>query len=252
MTKKEELKQVLRELNQEGDTAAARARAAELLKQLDAATLSLAEQELLEEGAVDEEELRSLCQVHLGVLGEELERQRPGVDSSHPIGILSGEHQIILRRLEELHEIAGKVREARGFSDIPGQVERLRAIALLLLDTEYHHKREEEALFPRLERHGVTGPPRIMRLEHEDLRAQKKRLAQLLEQAGKIDYPEFAAGVGEVGSYLASTLGDHIFKEDNILYPTALDTLDPEEWSELLKEFDRIGYCSFTPRPSGR
>jgi hypothetical protein len=53
-----------------------------------------------------------------------------------------------------------------------------------------------------------------------------------------------------MGSYIANNLKDHIYKEDNILYPTALDTLEPEEWSEVLEEFERIGYCCFTPRGS--
>lgn len=122
----------------------------------------------------------------------------------------------------------------------------MKAIAYLLLDTESHHKREEEALFPKLERHGVTGPPRIMRMEHEELRAQKRRLAELVEQAESMGYEAFSRELNEVGSYIASDLKDHIFKEDNILYPTALKTLEPEEWNKVLEEFEDIGYCCFT------
>lgn len=37
------------------------------------------------------------------------------------------------------------------------------------------------------------------------------------------------------------------FKEDNILYPIALQLLSPDEWEKVKKECDKIGYCCFTP-----
>ncbi|MFQ6121822.1 MAG: DUF438 domain-containing protein [Dehalococcoidales bacterium] len=48
MANKEELKQLLRELNKQSDSALVKERAADFLKNVDAKTLSLAEQELME------------------------------------------------------------------------------------------------------------------------------------------------------------------------------------------------------------
>ena len=134
MTNKEELKQLLRELNNQGNSAGVKERAAEFLKDLDPKTLSLAEQELMQEG----------------------------------------------------------------FSP-------------------------------------------------EELRARKRRLAKLVEQAGRTGFTEFTKQLTEVGSYIVDALKDHTFKEDNILYPTALKTLEPGEWNKVAEEFNRIGYCCFTP-----
>lgn len=131
-----------------------------------------------------QEELRRLCSVHLEVLGEELERQRSEAEATHPIGILMAEHKIILEKLNELRRIVGQTAATRGFDELGDRLHRLKEIACLLLDTESHHQREEEALFPRVERHGVTGPPRIMRLEHEELRAKKARLGELGRACG--------------------------------------------------------------------
>jgi hypothetical protein len=169
-------------------------------------------------------------------------------ERNHPVSILMEEHEIILENLAELGEIVGQVEAGDGFAHISNQLERLREISHLLLETESHHQREEEALFPRLERHGVTGPPQVMRLEHEELRARKRRLAELAEQAENMSYQEFSRELREVGGYIANNLRDHIFKEDNILYPTALQTLEADEWPEVSREFDRIGYCCFTPQ----
>lgn len=247
MTTKEELKQVLRELERQGESVPVKEKAAEFLKNVDARTLSLTEQELTQEG-VSQDELRSLCGVHLEILGDTLEQPRPELEASHPIRILMGEHQVILQNLEELGRIASTAETAQEFGNFKDQLEHLREIAHLLLETESHHQREEESLFPRLEERGVTGPPQIMRLEHEELRAKKRALGKLVEQAGNGNFSEFTQELSAVGGYIADNLRDHIDKEDNILYPTALDILEPEEWSEVLTEFERIGYCYFTPR----
>jgi len=247
MVVKEELKQILKELNRRGDVARAREEASEFLKNVDGKTLSEAEQELLEEGAVTQDDLRKLCGLHLAVLGEGLEEQKPQLEEGHPVRTLMAEHEIILRNLEELRQIVEQAEASQGFIDIADRLPRLREISDLLLETESHHQREEEALFPRLEREGITGPPRIMRLEHEELRAKKKELAELLRHVDEMEFPEFVHALRRTGGYLAGTLKDHIFKEDNILYPTALQTLGPEEWREVLGECDTIGYCYFTP-----
>lgn len=166
---------------------------------------------------------------------------------THPVSILISEHEIILQNLKELKEIAEKIKMAQGSGEIKNQLKRLKEIAHLLLETESHHQREEQALFPRLERRGISGPPQVMRLEHEQLRAKKKRLAELTAQAESQNYTQLSRELHEVGSYIASTLQNHIFKEDNILYPMALRIFQAEEWPEITKEFDRIGYCPFTP-----
>ena len=48
--------------------------------------------------------------------------------------------------------------------------------------------------------------------------------------------------------YVVVTLRDHIFKENNILYPTAKDVIEKSKWEEIKAKSDQIGYCSFTPK----
>jgi DUF438 domain-containing protein len=245
MTTKDELKQVLKQLKNEGDAAFVKEKSAQFLKKIDAKTLSLAEQELLHEGFTRDDLMR-LCDVHLRVLGEALEEE-PRAAAAHPIAILVSEHKVILKNLDDLQRIIDILHMAKGYDDIEHEIKRLVEIADFLLNTESHHQREEQVLFPRLERHGVTGPPRIMRIEHEELRARKQKLAQVVKAARTMEFADFVKGVQEAGGYLTANLRGHIFKEDNILYPTALETLSNEEWHEVLAEFDRLGYCSFTP-----
>ena len=39
-----------------------------------------------------------------------------------------------------------------------------------------------------------------------------------------------------------------IFKEENILFPTSLEKLDPSDWVDILKQSDEIGYV-FIEKP---
>jgi len=46
----------------------------------------------------------------------------------------------------------------------------------------------ENALFPVLERHGISKPPAIMWMEHNQLRGKKKQLKALIENAAKMTF----------------------------------------------------------------
>ena len=116
-----------------------------------------------------------------------------------------------------------------------------------LVEAESHHQREEEALFPQLEAHDIVEPGTIMKMDHEEFRKRKQALFQLSHNSDDYQFDEFKERCVELGSYLTQELESHIFKEDNILYQIALQTLSDEEWREVKKECDKIGYCCFTP-----
>lgn len=240
---KEELKAVLRDLGDPTRAPTARRRARALLDQVTPELLSRAEQELLAEG-LDTHQLQELCDVHLEVLGEALGAQGPTLEPDHPIATLTAEHQIILSQLDLLERTAAEL-GSRVPDDAPRLLETVRSIVHHLLETESHHQREEQALFPFLEQHGITGPPRIMRQEHELLRPQKHALRAVLD--GGAPLTEIVAGVRDIGPKLAAQLRQHIHKEDHILYPTALSVLSADEWSEVKARSDAIGYCCYTP-----
>ena len=45
-------------------------------------------------------------------------------------------------------------------------------------------------------------------------------------------------------------LSNHFYKENNILFPTALNVISTDEWTDVRKQFNEIGYCFFTPQPT--
>lgn len=51
------------------------------------------------------------------------------------------------------------------------EFEKLEKVVDNILDAESHHKREEDVLFSEMEDRKITGPTRIMRMEHDDLKS---------------------------------------------------------------------------------
>jgi PAS domain S-box-containing protein len=60
-------------------------------------------------------------------------------------------------------------------------------------------------------------------------------------------FQDFANQLEEAAMSLAEMLSNHFYKENNILFPTALKVIEENEWRDIRHQFDEIGYCSFTP-----
>lgn len=252
--KKARFKDMLREMREGKPTADIKERAMALLKDVDATTLGILEQELIQEGVTHDEIRQSLCDVHLEVMRDSLVKQRIEVRPPHPVHTLMEEHKLIVRALHDLAEVVQALDACRRFEDLsPENLGKLELASHLLVEAELHHDREEQCLFPMLERHGVSEPPAIMVEEHVAFRARKKELFQTVSNRGRYDFAGFKEHVKDLGSFIARELESHIFKEDNILYQIALQVLTADEWEQVKRCCDKIGYCCFTPaeRPAG-
>jgi uncharacterized protein (DUF2249 family)/hemerythrin-like domain-containing protein len=258
--KREQLKELLRQARLGSLSAQGQRQARGLLGVLDVATLALLERELAREG-LSQAEIRSLLRdLHLQVLGDSLAsagREAPGL---HPVRRLMEEHQAILDGLDVLEQVARRLEAALSWKTAAGELERLRRVVGLLQESESHHRREEEVIFPRLEALGFREPPALMRQDHERFRRRKLRLAELVAVlAARTASPEGGPGdpdfelwrceVVDHGQYLIRELSSHILKEDNVLYRAALRSFSPEEWEKVRGQSDAIGYCRFTPEP---
>ena len=246
-TRKEELKNILEKLNSGEATEEVKKEAQELIESISAKELSEAEQELINDG-LEETELRHLCTAHIEAMAEELEKLKTDVPVGHPLSTLIAEHEEILKILDRLDEVNKEIQKLEEFDQENPVFEELKEIGAKLLDTEKHHTREEETLFPEVDKSGVTGPTRIMRMEHDDLWPHKEEIMKLAENAADMNFDRFKEKLKMNSEYVVVTLRDHIFKENNILYPTAKDVIEKSKWEEIKAKSDQIGYCSFTPK----
>ncbi|MEM2896991.1 MAG: DUF438 domain-containing protein [Candidatus Bathyarchaeia archaeon] len=243
---KEDMKELLKQLHSGINVNKIKEKGKEFLKSLSPTDLALLEQEIIQEG-VTREEMRKLCDVHLEIVKDSLKRVDIEVNPGHPIHTLMEEHKAILDFIDKLQNIINSIGSAKDFSDVVEEVKTLRHISEHLIEADKHHKREEEVLFPELEKFGVIEPPEIMRDEHRDLKAKKAALNKIASENSELKYSEFVKKVKEIGEYLIKELPNHIYKEDNILYPMALQVIPNNRWGHMKEECDKIGYCCFTP-----
>jgi DUF438 domain-containing protein len=244
-----DLKEILKKIHtaEEKDLAPLKKEAAKYIQDIDVKELVLAEQELIKEG-VEREEMKRLCDVHLEVMKKQLgiERKKIKLPSAHPIQICMDEHEIIKKNLKKLKRILKRIKTLGSFEKSNREIDTLKELSHFFVETEKHHKREEEALFPRLEAYGITEPPQIFKADHVEFLAKKKEFHNTMMAEHK-DFKKFVGAITPTIEFLTKDLDEHIYKEDNILYPMCLKTFKKDEWKGVRKKFDAIGYCCFAP-----
>jgi PAS domain S-box-containing protein len=244
MEKKEALKELIRNLHDGANPDRVKDEFRELLRDVTPPEIARVEEELIQEG-MPREEIHRLCDVHLAVFRESLQAEEGLAPAGHPVHILMAEHNALLDIAGELACIVQDAHDGRFDGE---QVAQLASVKADLQASESHYVREENVLFPYLEKHGVTQPPAIMWMEHDRIREVKKAVYALVDDAGRESGADFVGHLREVAVTLNELLHDHFQKENRILFPTALRVMGDEEWVDVRRQFDELGYCPFTPQ----
>lgn len=157
-----------------------------------------------------------------------------------PTKILSDEHQNILAVIGALL----KKCEALESGGEPDKIFFCKAVDFIKnYADKFHHAKEEDILFCELNKDGVLehcNPIGQMLHEHDLGRGFVKGMTEALESGDKKKLVESARGYGEL-------LQEHIFKEDNILYPMADEALDEIVQTKILEKFAKIPALKFDP-----
>ncbi|WP_324448403.1 DUF438 domain-containing protein [Mesotoga prima] len=240
--KEEFLKGLIRRLHEEPDKLEnIREDFMRVVRELTPVEIAQVEQKLVEEG-MPPESIQLMCNIHLDVFKEALDEDSIDVGSWHPLHILIEEHRDILNRTKELRDLTGKIISGNYDGE---DIRRLQSSIQYLDRVEAYFSKEENVLFPYLERHGLVQPPAIMWKEHDEVRNLRKKM--------KIEYENLKNGdpnkVNELAITISELFTNHIYKEHKILFPSALKLLSNNEWESIRVEFDEIGYFSFEPMP---
>lgn len=230
--RKEAIKNTLRLLHEGKSVEEVKSIFQEAFDGVAASEISAAEQALISEG-LPVSEVQRLCDVHSAVFKGSIEEIHAPQDvtkiSGHPAHTLKAENAAITAHVgERIRPLLTRVLEG-GLSP-----QALLPEIGALLSIDLHYSRKENLLFPYLEQHGITAPPKVMWGVDDEIRALLKESAKLAAQ-----------GSAEAGAKLTEALTrveEMIFKEENILIPMLLDTLTPEEWSSVAKENGEIGF----------
>jgi len=244
--KRKALKDVIKELHYGKSPQEIKEKFKQILVSISPEEIAQIEEKLIEEG-LPREEIRRLCDVHLAVFQESLDKQKMDVEDGHPLHTFMEEHKIFLQDTEELKEIVQNLKPADSPKSAQENLLRLADTAQHLAEKESHNVREENVLFPFLEKHGITEPPTIMWTEHNEMREKMKELSGIIHSSHDTAWAQFVSQLETIVNEISDALSSHIYKENNILYPAALSAISKEEWPMIRSECDQLGYSVFTP-----
>ena len=155
------------------------------------------------------------------------------------ITTLMREHRVIESVLSVLSEYARSI-AAGGPSD-RDTVQNFSEFFTRFAD-RYHHGKEEDLLFAAMARHGMPtgrGPLGVMLAEHDEGRRHVRVFTRIAQGSGPLSEEERTAFVDAARAFVP-LLGNHIAKEDNVLYPMALRLLPEDVLGEMIASFDRF------------
>jgi hemerythrin-like domain-containing protein len=156
-----------------------------------------------------------------------------------PTQELIGEHNAVLVALQLLEKVEAALEAKK--DQAPEHLGQLLDFLKGFVD-RCHHGKEEDVLFPELERRGVKregGPIGVMLMEHDAGRGHVRAMSEGLDRLRRGEAGAVAAIRESAGAY-RDLLRAHIHKENNVLFPMA-DRLVPEDVAAALAEqFEEI------------
>lgn len=210
------------------------------------------EQELIEDGMPPEEVTR-LCHLHGAALEGAIDlSEAPAAPAGHPAEHLGRENAALRAELDGLATALAALEAAPAGAPAGAALLAVRARLNALTDVEKHYLRKEHLLFPYLEKHGITGPPKVMWAKHDEARALLRAALATVEEAGRSGAGDAAAAVPRAVRPAAQAIRDMTDREENILLPMSLDTLDALEWWEIARQSADVGFCLVEPAAEWR
>ncbi len=151
-----------------------------------------------------------------------------------PIAQLMQEHDETLHQLQKLNAAARGLSENGFTKDHFKQI--LASLEFINEEVTQHNQREEEALFPTLERY-VEGPTQIMRNDHKVLYSNFMKFRKIVTRVEK--KPQDIETIDELAAmakHVVQIFVNHIHKENYILFPLVQKFLSKAELREVAKK----------------
>ena len=212
----------------------------ELIEGVEPMEIVAMEQELIKEG-IPTEEVKRLSDLHVDLFKDALgESVIPVTPDGHPVHTFIEENKVFTNAVADLDLLLQQLKidsSPENFTELSSQLKKA-------LDTlsrvEIHYQRKENQLFPYLEEQGITAPPQVMWAVHDDIRAKIKRTLKAF------DNQDLTAFI-DIGAECGKAIGDMVYKEEHILFPISLETLDEANWVAIRKGEQDIGYAFAEP-----
>lgn len=239
--RQEKLKKIIKSLHSGASLEDAKALFKADFDEVTTAEISQMEQALIKEG-MQVDEIQKLCDVHAAVFEGSISDIHSFGDHTkikgHPVQVFFEENARIETLISE--EIEPYLTQSGKTAELMLRVgyDRLKQI-------HNHYARKEYLMFPKLEKNGITAPPKVMWGVDDEIRAEIK---EIIRQLGEIEHDET-----QVKSLIKANIlriRDMIFKENNILMPLLLENMNFFDWVIVDSSSDEIGWFLDKPKES--
>lgn len=153
---------------------------------------------------------------------------------------LKNDHESILIMLKIMTAIGKLIRSEKEVNT--DQIEKIIEFLRTFADKS-HHGKEEDILFPAMEKAGVPndgGPIGMMLSDHTEGRSYIAGIAKSLDRYKISADDESLMGIATFMDNYAELLSQHIEKENEILFMIADSVLSEKEQDDLYKQFEKI------------
>lgn len=244
--RKELLKHLILKLHEGEAPDIVRKKLIELLRSIPYNEVVEVEQELISEG-LPEEEVLKFCDIHTAVLDGQIDISTAKIiPAGHPVDTFKKEN-IELQKV--ITQIRSAIKELDNISSasLKEYMIGLKRLLNSLSDVDKHYKRKEFLLFPFLEKHGITGPPKVMWGKHDETRAFLKAAHEIVDVRDHVELNELKASITFTLEPALSAVEGMIMKEE-ILLPMSMDTLNDDEWYQIYQQSPELGFCIYDPQ----
>ncbi len=246
--KKELLKHMILQLHEGDAPEEIRGRLINLMSKVPYGLVVEVEQELIEEGVLDEQAILKFCDLHTEALEGQIDQTgAKEIPAGHPVDVFIQENDALLKIVTELEDKYNKLKKATSNDEIPAILLNVRSLFNQLMDVDKHYLRLENLLFPFLEKYGITGPPTVMWGKHDEAREFLKGAIEALSVKEGITSEEAEVVIDMVLKPASDSVADMTMKEEEILFPMSMDKLTDQEWMEIVEQTSEFGFCLIDP-----
>lgn len=240
--RKEVLKHLLLQLHEGAPAEILRKRLIEVLSGIPYNEVVEVEQELINDGMLTHDEILDFCDLHTAVLEGSIDLEgAKSIPAGHPVDTFKKENVAILNEVNKAFKLFDEAKKQTP-ETVGEYIINIHAIFNTLSDIDKHYKRKEYLVFPYLEQHEITGPPKVMWGKHDEIRGLLKDVFETLNTPG-IAVEELPTIIDMVFTPVLELIEGMVMKEEEILLPMTMDTLSSEEWFKIYQETPEFGYC---------
>jgi hypothetical protein len=219
-----------------------------MLDEADYSDVFLMEVQLVQEG-IPAESIQELCDTHTRVLKKHLDLQEtPETVPGHPVNTFIQENRELIKTTGQLRLLMKALEDLPDSQDATEPMRTIQQQLNNLMDVNKHYLRKEYLLFPYFEKNNLPGPPMVMWGKHDEVRNLLRETIAGLQQAEELSAGEAKAYNLFTVTPAIEAIDDMVYKEEKILFPTALNLLTEQEWYEIYLQTDEYGYCLYVPQ----